>query len=78
MSTAVAWGNQQTFLDECTNLRVEAMWCKQLDAINVRVDIKTLKRGDESYLKYVSFFSSLCVFPLGLICWCAGHWWLSC
>ena len=51
MSTASAWSNQATFLDECASVRVDAMWCKLLESLAVRADWKSLTRRDEAYAK---------------------------
>ncbi len=59
MSTADAWANQPTFLEECRVLRVDAMWCKCLESFSVRVDLKALKRGDEAYVQYVGLGRTL-------------------
>lgn len=53
MAMACAWDNQPTFFDECASLRVDAMWCKLLETLTIRPELKSLKRGDEGYIKCV-------------------------
>ncbi len=49
MAVADLWGGQQTFLEECQRMRINAVWWQRLQGLGIRVDMKAFLPSNRDY-----------------------------